>query len=223
MTVTPVDLRVRYPRGPTDAETLIWTPDGRLLIVTKEIFGGDVLEVPPAAVRTALGGHSVEIPALARKVGHVSQGLPTDGVALPGRPAGDPGLRAGRRSTRPRRTTATPLVAQTRLTWPAQDQGETIAAIDGGRAVVVGSEGKDEALLRVDVPASAGGTGIGTTSASAGGAAGSSAAGGGPGHDSGRAVGYGLFGLAALMVARTPRGYGSRSGRGARRRSRCSG
>ena len=71
-TVTPVDLRVRYPRGPVDAETLIWTPTGRLLIVTKELFRGRVLQVPPAAVRSALDGHSVETPALAKLVGTVA-------------------------------------------------------------------------------------------------------------------------------------------------------
>ncbi len=83
VTVTPVNLRVRYPGGPSDAESLIWTSDGRLLIVTKGLLGGTVLQVPPAAVRSALAGHDVTTPALATVVGHVSQVLPTDGVALP--------------------------------------------------------------------------------------------------------------------------------------------
>ncbi len=206
-TLTPVNLRVRYPGGPTDAETLIWTPAGRLLIVTKELFGGRVLEVPPAAVKTALAGHSVEKPALARLVGRVSQGLPTDGVALPD---GRLVIRDYEGATvyEPPAYDGKALVAQTRLGWPLQDQGETVAAIDGGRSIVVGSEGKDEDLLRVAVPAAPGaasGSGPSSTGSVAGGSSGSSAAGGsgastGSGGFNGRLAGGLLIGLAVVTI-----------------------
>lgn len=202
--VTPVNLRVRYPHGPVDAETLIWTHDGRLLIVTKELFGGDVLQVPPSAVRTALAGHSVETPALARLVGKVSQGLPTDGVALPD---GRIVIRDYEGATVyvPPAYDGKALVPQARLGWPLQDQGETMAVVDGGRAVVVGSEGEREALIRVDVPAAPSPT-SGTAGGSPGGTAGGPA--GNPGGaqpvaglDTGRWVGAGLVAIAVLTVS----------------------
>ncbi|MFL6099576.1 MAG: hypothetical protein ACJ71T_06455 [Actinomycetales bacterium] len=195
-TVTPVDLRVRYPHGPADAETLIWTHDGRLLIVTKELFGGEVLQVPPAAVRTALAGHSVESPALARLVGTVSQGLPTDGVALPD---GRLVVRDYEGATvyAPPAYDGKALVPQARLSWPTQDQGETMAVVDGGRAVVVGSEGEREALIRVDVPAAPSPPSPPSPpSGTAGGGAQPAAA-----PDTGRWVGAGLVAIAVLTVS----------------------
>jgi hypothetical protein len=220
VTLTPVNLRVRYPGGPTDAETLIWTPDRRLLIVTKGIFGGDVLEVPPAAVRTALAGHSVATPALARKVGTVAQNLPTDGVALPD---GRLVIRDYEGATvyQAPAYDGRPLVAQARLSWPLQDQGETIAAVDGGRAVVVGSEGEHEALIRVDVPAAPATATPGTPAGSPAGGpdAGSSGAAGpgGTGADRGRLAGAGLL-VIALATAAGVLGHGwrarARAGRG---------
>lgn len=197
VTVSPVDLRVRYPGGPADAETLIWTPAGRLLIVTKRLFGGDVLEVPPAAVRTALAGHSVETPALARKVGHVSQGLPTDGVALPD---GRLVVRDYEGATvyEPPAYDGTALVAQARLTWPNQDQGETMAVVDAGRAIVVGSEGEREPLLRVDLPAATASPSSSRTASAAGGAQQPVAS---SGHDPSWWLGAGLVAIAALTVS----------------------
>src|SRR6476646_6803810 len=60
--LTPVSLRVRYPDGPHDVETLIWTPDGRLLLVSKELFSGVVYQVPAAAVADALAGRPTTTP-----------------------------------------------------------------------------------------------------------------------------------------------------------------
>jgi len=201
-TLTPVNLRVRYPGGPSDAETLIWTPAGRLLIVTKQLFGGRVLEVPPAAVRTALAGHSVETPALARLVGRVSQGLPTDGVALPD---GRLVIRDYEGATvyEPPAYDGKALMAQARLSWPLQDQGETVAAIDGGRSLVVGSEGKDEDLLQVAVPAAPGSAaGSASTGSAAGPSNRASATGASTGSEShsGRLAGGALIGLALVTI-----------------------
>lgn len=148
--VTPASLRVRYPGGPADVETMLWTPDGRLLLVTKELLSAAVLEVPRQAVRDALAGRSTSIPVVAQQVATVSQTLVTDGAVLPdGRivlrgyggavvyePVGDGGT----------------LQSLAALDLPAQPQGETLAVEPGGSSVLVGSEGLRQKLWRVPVP-----------------------------------------------------------------------
>jgi hypothetical protein len=147
-TVTPVSLRLRYPDGPVDAETLLWTPDGRLLVVTKELLSAQVLQVPPAAVRTALRGLDMEKPVVAERLATLAQGLVTDGAALPDgrivlRGYGDAVLyHAPARGA---------MTAVEQLALPSQPQGETLA-VDGPDAVLVGSEGLRQPLWRVRVP-----------------------------------------------------------------------
>lgn len=152
-TVTPVSLRVRYPDGPHDVETLIWTPEGRLLLVSKGLFTGVVYEVPPPAVTAALAGRSTTDPVVAVPLATVAMSLVTDGAALPdGRivlrgyadAAIYPDPRAG--------GTLTPA---SRVSLPAQPQGETIAVVERGRAVLVGSEGVRQPLYRVALPGAA--------------------------------------------------------------------
>jgi hypothetical protein len=147
-TVAPVSLRLRYPGGPVDAETLLWTPDGRLLVVTKELVSAQVLQVPPAAVRAALAGKDTDEPVVALQLATVAQGIVTDGAALPDgrivlRGYGDavvydpPGDGA--------------MIALEQVQLPSQPQGETLAA-QGSGAVLVGSEGVRQPLWRVPVP-----------------------------------------------------------------------
>lgn len=154
-TLTPVSLRVAYPEGPRDVEALIWTPDGRLLLVSKQLFTAVVYQVPAEAVTAAVAGRSTSTPVTAQRVATVPQGVVTDGTALPdGRivlrgydgagvydlPAADA-------------TGEVSLTASAQLTLPAQEQGETITAVDDGAAVLVGSEGERQPLWRVAVPA----------------------------------------------------------------------
>jgi hypothetical protein len=150
--VAPVSLRVRYPDGAHDVEALVVTPDGRLLLVTKELFAGTVFQVPPEAVAEVLAGRSVTEPVTARDVGGVRQSLVTDGASLPdGRivlrgyvdavvyadhTRSDRGLEDGRR-----------------VALPPQNQGETLAVTGGGTALLVGSEGVQQPLWRVPLPA----------------------------------------------------------------------
>lgn len=190
-TVTPVSLRVRYPGGPADAETLIWTPAGRLLIVTKGLFGSVVYQVPPAAVRTALAGRSVTTPALARKVGTVDQVLVTDGVALPD---GRLVLRdyLGATIYAPAAYDGRALRALSRLALPGQRQGETMALLPGAKAVLVGSEGVRQPLWRVGLP---GGPVVAQRSSSPT----ATARAGHPHRD--RALGLSLLGAAAVLLA----------------------
>jgi hypothetical protein len=148
-TVTPVSIRVRYPGGPVDAEALVWTPDGRLLVVTKELLSAQVLQVAPAAVRAALRGVSTDEPVLARRLATVGQGLVTDGAALPDgrlvlRGYGDAVVYAA-----PARGQ---MEALERMELPSQPQGETLAVERGGGTVLVGSEGEHQPLWRVAVP-----------------------------------------------------------------------
>ena len=224
----PVSLRVRYPDGPHDVEALIATPDGRLLLVTKELFAGTVFQVPPDAVAAALAGRSVGEPVTARDVGGVRQSLVTDGASLPdGRivlrgyvdavvytdhTRSDRGLGEGQR-----------------VALPAQNFGETLAVTRGGAALLVGSEGVKQPLWRVTLPArlaTAGAdatatgratAGAGTPTSGAGGADDAGPAGdrpsGGSGHE---ALVWGLRSAAlallpvAFLLARRRRGGSGR-------------
>ncbi len=146
--VTPVSLRVRYPDGPHDVETLVATPDGRLLLITKELFAGTVYEVPPEAVRTVRAGTSVTKPVTARNVGGVGQSLVTDGAALPdGRIVlrGYVDAVVYTDNTRSDRG----LAPQRTVPLPVQQQGETLTVLDQGAALLVGSEGVRQPLWRV--------------------------------------------------------------------------
>jgi hypothetical protein len=167
--VTPVSLRVRYPDGPHDVEALVATRDGRLLLVTKQLFAGVVYQVPPRAVAQALAGRSVLDPVTARNVGGVAQSLVTDGTSLPDgrivlRGYVDAVVYADR--TRSDRG----LAAERRIALPAQQQGETLTAVDDGAALLVGSEGVQQPLWRVPLsrPARTPTPAAGRTSAGAG-------------------------------------------------------
>jgi hypothetical protein len=150
-TVPVVSLRLRYPSGPADAEALVWTPDGRLLIITKALLAGQVWQVPPAAVARLLAGRPVRQAVTAVAAGAVPQTLVTDATALPD---GRIVVRdyAGAVVYRPAGTGFTDVGS---LDLPDQPQGETIAAEPDGRTVLVGSEGVRQPLWRVAVPGAA--------------------------------------------------------------------
>ncbi len=154
-TVGPVSLRVRYPDGPHDVETLIWTPDRRLLLVTKDLFSGVVYEVPAGAVAAALAGRSTLDPVQAQPVGGVAMSLVTDGAALPdGRIIlrGYSGATVYPAPPQAGGAAGRLLAPLQQVVLPAQPQGETLTVVDGGRAVLVGSEGVRQPLQRVELP-----------------------------------------------------------------------
>jgi hypothetical protein len=206
-TVTPVSLRVRYPAGAADAETLVWTPDGRLLVVTKELLSAQVLEVPPAAVRDALAGRSTITAVVARRLTTLSQALVTDGAALPDgrivlRGYGDAVIYSS-----PAGGTMTALE---QLSLPDQPQGETLAVERGGASVLVGSEGARQPLWRVRVPAASNVSGASGAVASPTTAPASSRA---PVPSSGRArlwLAVGGLGLVSMLALRGARRRGRR-------------
>ncbi len=147
--VRTVSLRVRYPDGPVDAETLLWLPDGRLLVVTKSLLAARVYEVPAEAVRRALAGRDVATPAVAQQVASVPETLATDGAALPDGRVVIRGYGSGTLYGR----LADGLPAVESIVLPDQPQGETLAVERGGRSVLVGSEGVRQPLWRVGIPA----------------------------------------------------------------------
>ncbi len=150
-TLTPVSLRVRYPDGAHDVETLIWTPDGRLLLVSKDLFSGIVYQVPPPAVAAALAGRSTLDPVVAVPLAQVAMSLVTDGAALPDGRIILRGYSQARIYPDP--VVGGTLEPQQQVPLPAQPQGETLAVMDGGAAVLVGSEGVRQPLYRVALPA----------------------------------------------------------------------
>lgn len=152
---TPVSLRVRYPDGPHDVETLIWTPDRRLLLVSKDLFAGVVYEVPPDAVAAALAGRSTLEPVLAQPIAGVAMSLVTDGAALPDGRIILRGYSGATVYAAPpaRGTAGTTLAVLQQVVLPAQPQGETLTVVDGGEAVLVGSEGVRQPLQTVELPA----------------------------------------------------------------------
>ena len=171
-TVPLLRLRLTYPDGARDAEALLVdTARGRMFVVTKGLFSGEVYAVPAAAWNGTAPRRPTERPARLVKVGTVPLGLVTDGAVAPGgavllRTYSDLAafapfpLDPGDAALRP----------EASLGLPSQPQGEGLALSADGRSVLVSSEGAGEPVQRVDLPAplravlaaSGGGTGGGT-------------------------------------------------------------
>jgi len=144
-TLAVQSLRLRYPDGPADAETLVWTSDRRLLVVTKALLTARVYEVPPVAVAATLAGHPPSGAVLVRSLGTVQQTLATDGAPLPdGRV-----IVRGYESATVYGWSQGRLKSVGALPLPQQRQGESIAVERDGRSVLVGSEGVDQPLYRL--------------------------------------------------------------------------
>ncbi len=126
-----------YPGGPRDAETLLVQPStGRVFVVTKGVFGGQVMAAPDPL--------RADRPNRLRAVGPVG-GLVTDGTFLPGgavvlRDYGDGFV------VDPRTWSGVGAFAM-----PSQEQAEAVAPWPGDR-VLVSSEGDEPPLYSVPVP-----------------------------------------------------------------------
>ena len=133
-TVTPPAYSLVYPDGAHDAETLLAAPDGRLLVVSKNLFGGAVYAAP----RHLSASEPNELTRVTRTMGFV-----TDGAFFPdGRQYVLRDYRTAAVYTYP----GNERVASFRL--PDQQQGEGIAVDEGGW-VHVSSEGVHSKVLRV--------------------------------------------------------------------------
>ncbi len=147
-------LRLTYPDGPHDAETLIVdTARRRMFVVTKGLLSSRVYLVPSSAWSGAAPASPQARSARLVPVGTVPLVLVTDGTQAPSgavllRTYGelavlDPfPLEQGNALLAPRATTG----------LPGQRQGEGVALARGGRSVLLSSEGTDQAVLRVDLP-----------------------------------------------------------------------
>ena len=137
-TVDEETIDLVYPDGPRDAEALLVDPTtGRILVVTKGVFAGEVYAAPPEMADDA--------PNQLGLVGQVV-GLVTDGAFFPD----------GRHvllRTYSRATVYTFPELESVGAWdlPAQQQGEGIAVTPDGR-VLVSSEGQGSEVLSVPVP-----------------------------------------------------------------------
>ncbi|MCW2813141.1 MAG: hypothetical protein JWN84_596 [Nocardioides sp.] len=135
-----VTYELTYPDGARDAETLLLDPaSGRLVVVTKEIFGGDVLVAP-----TRL---DPDRPNRLRSVGTATS-IATDGAFFPdGRHLVVRGYSSAVTYTWPG------LDVVGRFDLPEQQQGEGVA-VDADGTVLVSTEGARSDVLRVRLPRS---------------------------------------------------------------------
>jgi hypothetical protein len=148
-------LRLSYPDGPHDAEALLVdTVRGRMFVVTKGLFGGEVYVVPASAWNGTAPRHATERPAPLVRVGSVPLGLVTDGTVAPG---GEVLLRTytglaafAPFPVEPGDADLAPLAS---AGLPLQRQGEGLALAPDARSVLLSSEGADEPVLRVDLAA----------------------------------------------------------------------
>ncbi len=126
-----------YPDGPRDAESLLVDPDGRVVIITKGLFGGEVLRAdqPLATSR----------PTTLKRIG-TALPIATDAAFFPD------GRHLIVRSYGSAVVYAYPSLEEIGgFGLPDQEQGEGIA-IDATGAVFVSSEGEGSQVLRVRLP-----------------------------------------------------------------------
>jgi hypothetical protein len=130
---------LRYVDGPTNAETLLVHPvTGRLYVVSKGLLGGRVYAAPERLPTDGVG--------VLRPVGQVD-GTVTDGAFVPD----------GRHVVL--RTYGSAAVLDSRgwqslgrFGLPNQEQGEGLAVVDGGRSLLLSSEGRRSEVLEVPLP-----------------------------------------------------------------------
>ena len=138
-TVEPTTYDLVYPGGPRDAETLLVDPrSGRLLVVSKAVFGGSFYLAPETLSETA--------PNTVRAIGDALP-IATDGAFFT-----DGKHVIVRNYTSAAVYTYPGLDEIATFRLPAQQQGESIA-VDDLDHVFVTSEGVNQAVLKVTLPA----------------------------------------------------------------------
>ncbi len=136
--VTPPTYDLVYPDGARDAETLLVDPQGRLVVVTKGLFGGEVLRAP----RSLEAGAAQQMTRIGEALG-----IATDGAFFPD------GQHLILRNYGAAAIYTYPGLDEVgRFDLPDQPQGEGIAVDERGD-VFLSTEGKGAAVLQVLVPA----------------------------------------------------------------------
>jgi hypothetical protein len=144
-------LRLRYPGGPRDAEAVLSDPQtGQLYVVSKTLFGSTLYAVPRSLWPGGSSGTSAV--TTMTKVASMGPGLITDGAFLPDGRMLLRGYDSVSIVDRPSSVQNGRLATLASEMLPAQDQGESIAVVDGGTAALIGSEGRREPVLRVTLP-----------------------------------------------------------------------
>jgi hypothetical protein len=145
-------LRLKYPNGAADAETLVADPrTQRLYVVTKGLLGGEVYAVPPQAWPGGTDATAQSRVWPLTFVARVDMSLVTDGAFLAD---GRLVLRNYGSMTvyeDPAKADGT-LVPQSSVVLPESPQGESVALGPGGRSLLVGSEGERQPLMRLTLP-----------------------------------------------------------------------
>jgi hypothetical protein len=140
-TVKGETFHLRYPDGPQDAEALVAQPGtGRLFVITKRAMAGEVFAAP-----TSLDADGSNV---LRKVGD-APGLVTDAAFFP-----DGKHLLVRNYFKATVMTFPALERVAEFDLPEQQQGEGLA-IDTDGTVYLSTEGADQPLLRIDLPAAA--------------------------------------------------------------------
>lgn len=141
-TVRPTAYPVRYAAGHPDVEALLMAPDGGGggWLVTKEVFGGEVLALP-ADMRPGVPVTPEPVP------GVLVPGLVTDATVLPD------GEAAVVRTYGKAFVYRLPDWSQVAtIDLPSQQQGETITALADGTTLLAGSEGSPALIDAVRLP-----------------------------------------------------------------------
>jgi hypothetical protein len=147
-------LRLHYPDGPRDAETLLVDPvRARMFVVSKGLLGSGVYVVPASAWNgTAPIRPTVRSATLVR-VGVVPLALVTDGTVAR---SGSVLLRTYDElavlDPLPLDTGSRLLVARATTALPGQRQGEGLALAPDGRSVLLSSEGAGQPVVRFPLP-----------------------------------------------------------------------
>ncbi|NHC46915.1 hypothetical protein [Motilibacter aurantiacus] len=138
-TLPATSYRLRYADGPHDAEAMFFGGDGRLRVVTKDLFGGSVFVAPE---RLDAGA-----PNILEREGD-APGIVTDATALPGG-------RYALRDYSGAYVYDADGELQARVELPSQPQGESLSSSLDGTALFAGSEGEGEPVWRVRLPEAA--------------------------------------------------------------------
>jgi hypothetical protein len=151
--VQPIrDLRLIYPGGPRDAEALLTDPrTGQFYIVSKTLFGSALYSVPKS-IWPGDGRTGISPVTQVKLVARMTASLITDGAF---RPDGRMVLRGYDQVfivDKPSNVKNGRLKTLTSAMLPLQDQGESLALIDGGKEALIGSEGVREPVYRITLP-----------------------------------------------------------------------
>ena len=143
-------LRLTYPDGSGDAETLLSDPrDGHLYIVSKDLLGAALYAVPPSLWPPASFPKGLRRAAVLRLRAGLAAPLITDGAVLPDGRVVLRGYQDAYLFPPAEGMTGVRVEPLARRRLPDEQQGEALALPDGGKPALIGSEGVRQPILRV--------------------------------------------------------------------------